>query len=186
MEGIQSVVRTTWRIWPHRQQSPQPLGQRKKWRFVRIWCRGRGWGSGRSRSGRRGPSSRLPACWVVQASGWAVTPRMCMCRVMTSMTTSTDRRLRKRAARGTSLCAYAGACEVAASPTSAAGCSTSRRSWWVRGFRCGRSSMRAVSCRSASTAARCAGFWRWPCWRWFWCGLGARVVPVGPYIRGLS
>ena len=40
--------------------------------------------------------NRLRACWAVQApSGWAVTPRICTCRVATSMTNRTYRRLRK-------------------------------------------------------------------------------------------
>ena len=48
--------------------------------------------------GARSPRSisRLRACWAVQGrSGWAVTPRTCTCRVATSMTNSTHRRLRK-------------------------------------------------------------------------------------------
>jgi len=46
----------------------------------------------------RSPRSmgRLRACWAVHPpSGWAVTPRTCTCRVFTSMTNSTYRRLRK-------------------------------------------------------------------------------------------
>ena len=39
--------------------------------------------------------SMLRACWAVHASsGWAVTPRTCTCRVVTSMTNSTYRRFR--------------------------------------------------------------------------------------------
>src|SRR5271165_3016237 len=48
--------------------------------------------------GIRSPRSmiRLRACWAVHPpSGWAVTPRTCTCRVFTSMTNSTYRRLRK-------------------------------------------------------------------------------------------
>src|SRR6516225_304496 len=46
----------------------------------------------------RSPRSmiRWRACWAVHApSGWAVTPRTCTCRVFTSITNSTYRRLRK-------------------------------------------------------------------------------------------
>ncbi len=40
--------------------------------------------------------SRLRACWAVHPpSGWALTPRTCTRRVLTSMTNSADRRLRK-------------------------------------------------------------------------------------------
>jgi hypothetical protein len=43
-----------------------------------------------------GSMMRLRACWAVHApSGWAVTPRMCTCRVATCMTNSTYRRVRK-------------------------------------------------------------------------------------------